>query len=105
MITSCKNNNNDDDITPVKKNNISGQWEFILSSDEVMADTSHAHGYTGADFSESASVNEDVYLYENSNGEISGFCGPFKLSGNSSGSQVALNVYMNPDGDFNPVLP
>lgn len=105
MTTSCKNNNNDDDITPVNKNNISGQWEFILSSDEGVADTTHAHGYTGADFPESASVHEEVYLYENSNGEIFGFCGPFKLSGNISGSLVALNVYINPDGEFNPVLP
>lgn len=104
IVTSCKNNN-DDEITPVKNINISGQWEFILSSDEVVADTTHAHGYTGADFSESASVNEEVYLYENSNGEITGFCGPFKLTGNINGSQVTLNVFINPDGDVDPVLP
>lgn len=101
---SCKEKD-DNDVTLITQHNISGQWEFILVPDVSVPDTTHAHGYTGADFEEHAAINDEVFLYEDENGNLKGFAGPFKLQGNLEGKNVLLRVYINPDGDYNPVLP
>ena len=105
IVFSCKDKDENNELTPVTNNNISGQWEFILVPDVTVPDTTIAHGYTGADFEEHAAVNDEVFLYEDGNRNLKGFAGPFKLQGNLEDKNVTLMVYINPNGDYNPVLP
>jgi hypothetical protein len=101
---SCKEDDDDNDVI-TNKSNLSGKWEFILSPDKTSPDTTNSHGYTGSDFGEWAAISDEVYLYEDSEGNIEGFSGPIKLKGQKTSKQVALDVYVNPDGEYNPTLP
>ena len=104
LFNTCKKED-DDNNNEETETTITGQWEFILSPDISSPDTTVAHGFTGADFGESAAISDEVYLYENSEGKIEGFSGPIKLKGQISDKTVTLNVYVNPDGDYDPTLP
>ena len=101
-FSTCKKDENNDEKT---KNSISGSWEFIITPDVISPDTTNAHGYTGSDFKEYDAINDEVYLYEEENGNIVGFTGPFKLQGQINETNITLHVYINPNGDYNPVLP
>ncbi len=101
-FSTCKKDEDNDEKT---KNNISGKWEFIITPDVINPDTTNAHGYTGSDFNEYDAINDEVYLYKEDNGTILGFSGPFKLKGQIDESNIILQVYINPNGDYNPVLP
>lgn len=104
IVFSCKDKDENNDVYPVE-NDISGQWEFILAPDVIVPDTTHVKEYTGADFEEYASINDEVFLYQDEKGNIKGFAGPFKLSGKLDGKNISLHVFINPDGEYNPVRP
>ena len=101
---SCKDKD-DNDATLITQPNISGQWEFILTPDVTVPDTTLVKGYTGADFEEYACINDEVFLYQDENGNIKGFAGPLKLSGKLDGKNISLHVFINPNGEYDPVRP
>lgn len=104
MMTFSTCNKDDDDNTQHSEN-VSGKWEFILAPDVIVPDTTIAHGYTGTDFEEYASINDEVFLYQDENGNIKGFAGAFKLTGKLDGKNLSLQVYINPDGEYDPMRP
>ena len=103
-INSC-NKDDDNGNAEIEQTGISGEWEFIISPDVTVPDSTVAHGYTGADFEEHAAINDEVFLYEDENGNLKGFAGVFKLQGSLHDKKVLLKVYINPDGNYNPVRP
>ena len=84
---------------------ISGLWEFTLIPDEVHLDTSVSHGAAPSDYETYSSVHDQVSLYQNETGDLIGYAGTFRFSGKVTGLAVALKVYVNPDGPYNPSLP
>jgi len=103
-MISCKDNNDDENVSAVVKN-VSGEWEFILVPDHVFQDTVVIKGLSDEDFEVYPSVLNQVYLYQDANGDLLGFAGPCKLKGNITGAKVILEVYVNPDGEYQPELP
>lgn len=105
MTFSTCQKDDDEDKEVVTKTNISGQWEFILIPDVSVPDTTLIKGLTGADFEEVVCINDEVFLYQDENGNIKGFAGPIKLSGILDGKNISLHVYDNPNGKYNPARP
>ena len=97
IVFSCKDNDNE--VIIIEKN-ISGQWEFTITPDQVYQDTTEIHGHTAAEYEMYSSVNEEVYLYQDGTGKLLGFSGPFKLSGTITGNKISLSVFVHPDGSY-----
>jgi len=96
-VISC---NHDDDtvITPLSQD-ISGQWNFILSPGQVYNDTTLINGKRGSDFEVYASSYDEVYL--NQTGTlVTGSFGPMQLVGTVNGNQVTIQVYDHPQGKY-----
>jgi len=100
---SCKDNKDDDNLTQVP-NDVTGQWEFIITPDHIYQDTDLIKGHRASDFEVYSSITDEVYLYQ-SGENILGFTGPCKLSGRITGKQVTLNVLIDPDGKYLPERP
>jgi hypothetical protein len=94
---SCKDKDDNAGLLP-KNRDISGLWEFTLVPHEIYLDTVIIHGQSAADFETYTSINDQVYLYQDGNGNVVGFAGTFKFTGKISGSSLELAVYANPDG-------
>ena len=103
-LFACKDKDDSTELEPVSAS-ISGQWEFIISPDEIYLDTTIHNGVSASDFEYYSSVNDQVYLYQNKEGDVIGTSGPFKLSGKITGVDVELTVYVNPDGLYVPERP
>ena len=101
---SCQDKDDNTELLP-KNRDISGLWEFTLVPHEIYADTVISHGQSAADYETYTSVNDQVYLYQDGNGNVVGFAGTFKITGKISGSSLELAVYANPDGLYIPERP
>jgi len=99
LCLSCDNSNNEENVTIYNKD-VTGRWEFTLSPGELCLDTAIVKGHSSSDFEYYASVNDDVYLYQNNQGELIGYSGPFRLAGYVNGKKITLDVYDHPDGKY-----
>ncbi len=100
-FTSCKEKN-----TVHKTDNnstlLTGSWVFTLTPDVSIQDTTTIKGIKGTDEPEYSSEFEEVYLYANANGDVTGDSGPFRFEGFRAGDSVILHVYNPQDGFLEP---
>ena len=101
LSNSCKK---DDDSNEKKEDTylVSGMWEFTLSPDISIQDTSVVKGVKGSEEEEYPAVINEIYLYENSEGSIIGDHGLLSFQGSRNGNLVELKVYNRKNGDYDP---
>lgn len=102
LTNSCKK---DDDKTEIEKEDIyllSGMWEFTLSPDNSLQDTSTVKGIKGSEEEEYPAVINEIYLYENQQGLIIGDHGLLSFQGSKNGNLVELKVYNRKNGNYDP---
>ncbi len=100
-LKSCDKDNDDDQP---ENTGISGQWKFTLSPDASYQDPDTVHGLTAADFNESSSTYDEVYLYEDENQNIYGETMGYKIGGKRNGTSVDLILYEFPEGPIDESL-
>ncbi len=81
---------------------LSGVWSFNISPDKSNVDTTLVKGIRGSEEEEYPAIIDEVYLYEDASGVITGDHGVLRFNGNRSGNEVTLEVYNNPEGHFDP---
>ena len=101
LVTSCKKVT-ESSFTPAKTVSVTGSWKFTLSADKSVQDTSVVKGIKGSEQEEYSSEFNDIYLYEDSIGNITGDLGPFRFEGTQKGDSVVLKVYNVNNGHFTP---
>lgn len=100
----CKKDD-DDENTEQRVATLDGEWQFTITPDTSALDTTTINGLTASDFEEHATIVEEVYLYEDNAGNIEGFSGPIRLTGKRNGNDINLNVFIDPDGEYEPSRP
>lgn len=85
--------------------NISGKYEFTLVPENSFQDTTLIKGSRGTDFPEYNSTYDDIYLYEDGKGNVTGYFKMWKISGIKSGQNLTLDLYDHTDGPVNLGLP
>ncbi|MCF8227807.1 MAG: hypothetical protein K9G58_09925 [Bacteroidales bacterium] len=99
LCLSCDKNKEDSELI-IYNEDVTGCWEFTLSPGELYFDTAIVKGHSSCDFEYYASVNDQVYLYQNKQGALIGYSGPFRLSGFVNGKNIILDVYDHPNGNY-----
>ncbi len=101
-FSSCKKDNN----TTGRSENVSltGSWKFTLSPDKSIPDTTLIKGIRGSDEPEYAADFEDVFLYENKSGHITGdYNNSFRFEGTRKKDSVIIKVFNRKNGFVDPV--
>lgn len=80
---------------------INGKYEFTLVPENSFQDTTLIKGMRGTDFPEYSTTYDDVYLYEDGEGNVIGNCKTWKISGTKSGQYLTLDLYVHPEGSIN----
>ncbi len=80
---------------------ISGKYAFTLTGVNSYQDTTMIKGMRGTDYPEYSTTYEDVFLYEDGDGNIVGNCKLWKLQGTRDGQDVELDLYIHPQGTVN----
>ncbi len=81
---------------------VTGTWKFILSPDKSVQDTTFIKGVRGSEQEEYAAGFENIYLYEDTAGNITGDLGPLRFEGSKKGDSVVLKVFNIKNGHFTP---
>ena len=84
---------------------INGKYEFTLVPENSFQDTTLIKGMRGTDYPEYKSTYDDVYLYEDGEGNVTGYCKMWKISGTKSGQNLTLDLYVHPEGLVNTEIP
>ena len=80
---------------------INGRYEFTLVPENSFQDTTLIKGKRGTDFPEYSTTYDDVYLYEDEEGNVIGNCRTWKITGTKSGQYLTLDLYVHPQGPVN----
>ncbi len=99
MMTSCKKETAN---TSSKPKTVTGTWKFTLSPDKSVPDTTFIKGIRGSEQEEYASEFDNIFLYEDENGDITGDHAPFRFEGKRNKDSVVLEVYNVKDGHYTP---
>ena len=83
---------------------INGRYEFTLVPQNSFQDTTLIKGMRGTDFPEYSITYDDVYLYEDGEGNVIGNCKTWKISGTKSGQYLTLDLHVHPQGPVNTVV-
>ena len=81
-----------------KKESLSGKWTFKLSPDKSHKDTNMVKGIRGSEQDEYPAEINDIFLYEDNEGQIVGDHHYFRFKGKRDGNNVNIDVYSYKDG-------
>jgi hypothetical protein len=84
---------------------INGRYEFTLVPGISFQDTTLIKGKRGTDFPEYSATYDDVYMYEDGEGNVIGNSKTWKISGSRSGQDLTLDLYVHPQGPINIEIP
>lgn len=101
-LNSCKND--EENENPVN-GSLSGEWAFEINPDSSFQDTSVVEGTLAGDFGESGSSYQQIFLYEDEEGNIYGEMWGYKLSGKRNINEVELDLFAYPDGPLDESVP
>ena len=80
---------------------INGRYAFTLVPENSFQDTTLLKGKRGTDFPEYSATYDDVYLYEDGEGNVIGNCKTWKITGTKSDQNLILDLYVHPQGPIN----
>ena len=101
LTSSCKKETESSN-THQKTIPVTGTWDFTLSPDKSVQDTSLVKGIRGSEQEEYSSEFDNIYLYEDESGNITGDFAPFRFDGVHKEDSIILKVYNIKNGHYTP---